>query len=241
MTDAPPLYNSRLIKNYLEYLEKHYPDVPLERLLKDSGIGRAEVEDPGHWLNQGQINQFHASMDRATSDPHIARDAGRFAQAARTSGLLKRYALGFLTPMMAYRAVAKLASEWTRATDMATRPLSSQSISVTVVPRTGVEEQPFQCANRIGMFESIAKLFTGQFAHVEHPTCMHRGGASCDYRIRWEPPVSSHWKRWLRFGSVAACLSLMVAAGFLPLNTWLILLLSWLAGLGLGWAIAVAL
>ena len=241
MTDAPPLYNSRLVKNYLEYLEKKYPDVLLEDLLKESGISRAEVEDPGHWLNQMQINQFHASMDRATNDPHIARDAGRFVQAARTSGMLRRYALGFMTPKMAYLAVAKLASEWTRATDIAARPISSQSISLTVTPRAGVKEQPFQCANRIGMFEAIANLFTGQFAHIEHPTCMHRGGASCDYLIRWELLASSRCKRWLRFGSMAACLSLVIATGFLPLKTWLLLLFGWLLGLGIGWAFAVTL
>ena len=179
MTDVPRLYNSRLIKNYLEYLEKMHPDISLDSLLAASGIERAEVEDPGHWLNQDQINLFHAAMEQVINDPQIARDAGRFAQDSRTAGMLKRYALGFLTPMMAYRAVGKLVAQWTRATDIAIRPLSASSIALTVTARTGVQEKPFQCANRIGMFEALAKLFTGQFAQIEHPTCMHRGGERC--------------------------------------------------------------
>ena len=190
MTDAPPLYNSRLIKNYLEYLEKMHPDISLDHLLAASGIGRAEVEDPGHWLTQDQINQFHAAINQAVNAPEIARDAGRFTQASRTSGMLKRYALGFMTPMMAYRAVAKIAAEWTRATDIATRPLSAKSIALTVTTKEGVQEQPFQCANRAGMFEALAQVFTGQFARVEHPTCMHRGGTTNPTST----PLSPWWK-----------------------------------------------
>jgi len=241
MTDAPSLYNSRVIKNYLEYLEKMHPDISLDNLLAASGIGRAEVEDPGHWLNQDQINLFHAVMEQVTNDPQIARDAGRFAQASRTAGMLKRYALGFMTPMMAYRAVAKLAAEWTRATDVAARPLSTKSIALTVTPRAGVQEQPFQCANRIGMFEALAKLFTGQFAQIEHPTCMHRGGENCDYRISWQWLPSSHWKRWLRFGSLGALLVLITTMGLLPADHWLLQLVGWAGLLGMGWTVAVAL
>jgi len=241
MTDAPPLYNSRLIKNYLAYLEKMHPDISLDHLLAASGIGRAEVEDPGHWLTQDQINQFHAAMNQAVKAPEIARDAGRFTQASRTSGMLKRYALGFMTPMMAYRAVAKIAAEWTRATDIATRPLSAKSIALTVTTREGVQEQPFQCANRSGMFEALAQVFTGQFARVEHPTCMHRGGESCEYHISWQWLPSSHWKRWLRFGSMGAFLWLAVTMGVLSPHHWLIQLCGWAGVLGFGWTIAVAL
>ncbi len=241
MTDAPPLYNSRLVKNYLEYLEKVHPDIALDSLLAASGIGRAEVEDPGHWLNQDQINQFHAALNEAANDPQIPRDVGRFAHASRTSGMLKRYALGFLTPMTAYRALGKLSSEWTRATDIALRPLSAKSIALTVTPRAGVQEQPFQCANRIGMFEAIAKLFTDQFAQVEHPVCMHRGGQRCEYRISWQLLPSSHWKRWLRFGSMGAFFSLAVTMGVLSANHWLLQLFGWAGLLGMGWTVGVAL
>jgi PAS domain S-box-containing protein len=241
MTDAPPLYNSRLIKNYLEYLEKTHPDMSLDHLLAACGIGRAEVEDPGHWLTQDQINQFHAAMNRAVDNPRIAREAGRFTQASRTSGIFKRYILGFMTPMMAYRTASKLATEWTRATDITTRPISSQSIALTVTPREGVQEQPFQCANRIGMLEAIAKLFTGQFARIEHPTCIHRGGQSCDYHISWKLLPSNHWKRWLRFASMGAFLALTVTMGMFSAHAWLLQLVGWAGLLGGGWTIALIL
>jgi PAS domain S-box-containing protein len=239
MTEGPPLYNSRLIQNYLQYLEKHHPEVALDRLLAAGGIERAEVEDPGHWLRQEQINRFHDALHQAVQDPQLARNVGRFAQAARTSGMLARYALGFMTPMMAYRALGKLTGEWTRSIDIATRAISDRSVAVTVTPRAGVQEQPFQCANRIGMLEAVAKLFTGQFAKIEHPVCMHRGGASCDYRISWRALPSSRLKRWLRLGSVGAVLILGIAAGLLSFFHWMLALMGWIGLLGLVGLLAV--
>ena len=240
MTDAPSLYNSRLFNNYLEYLEKHHPDISLEHLLAESGIGRAEVEDPGHWLNQEQINGFHRALGRKINDPHLAREVGRFTQASRTAGILARSVLGFMTPMMAYRAMGKVASEWTRATEYTIRPVSDREITLAVTPRPGVKEQPFQCDNRIGMLEALAKVFTGQYARIEHPTCIHRGGASCDYHISWQPLLSNRLKRWLRFGTLGALFTLVASASFLPLGTWLVEMTGWGVLLGLGATLAVA-
>jgi len=143
--------------------------------------------------------------------------------------------------MMAYRALAKIASEWTRATDYATRPVSDRQVDLIVTPRPGIREQPFQCDNRIGMLEALAKIFTGQFARVEHPACMHRGDASCDYRISWQPLPSSRWKRWLRWGFLGAIATLLGAAPWLPLNQWLFGMGAWVVLLGLGGSVAAGL
>jgi PAS domain S-box-containing protein len=241
MTDAPPIYNSRLIKNYLEYLERHHPDVALDGLLSAAGIGRAEVEDPGHWLSQEQINAFHKALQAVVPDPGLARKVGRFSQASRTAGMLTRYVLGFVTPQMAYRGVAKVASEWTRATDYVARPVSGTRIGLKVTPRPGVQEQPFQCDNRIGMMEALAKLFTGQYARVEHPTCVHRGAASCDYMISWQSLPSNRWKRGLRYGALGALAILAGSAAFMPLRGWLIEMMGWMVALGLGGTMTVLL
>ncbi len=241
MTDAPPLYNSRLVKNYLEYLERHYPDISLDDLLSAADIGRAEVEDPGHWFNQAQIDAFHQSLQQVVRDPGLAREVGRFSQASRTAGILTRYVLGFVTPLMAYRGVAKVASEWTRATDYVARPVSGTRIALKVTPRPGVREQSFQCDNRVGMLEALAKLFTGQYAQVEHPACMHRGGQSCEYMISWQALPSNRWKRGLRYGALGAFALLAGSAAFMPLRGWLIELAGWIVALGSGGTMAVLL
>ncbi len=47
-----PLYNSRLIKNYVEYIKKFHPDLDLQDILHYSWIRTYELEDQGHWFSQ---------------------------------------------------------------------------------------------------------------------------------------------------------------------------------------------
>ena len=45
-----PLYNSRIIITYVEYLKKFHPNIDIDSVLQFAGMTRHEVEDPGHWL-----------------------------------------------------------------------------------------------------------------------------------------------------------------------------------------------
>jgi len=53
-----PMYNSRVINNYVEYLEIHYPAIDVDGVLESAGIKKYEVEDPAHWFTQRQVNRF---------------------------------------------------------------------------------------------------------------------------------------------------------------------------------------
>ena len=54
MADTTPLYNSRIIKNYVEYLKSYYPDIDIVSLLKYADIETYQLDDEGHWLTQEQ-------------------------------------------------------------------------------------------------------------------------------------------------------------------------------------------
>ncbi|MEN8244683.1 MAG: hypothetical protein ABFS43_07260, partial [Thermodesulfobacteriota bacterium] len=54
-----PLYSSRITNTYVEYLVLNYPDVDIDNVLKQAGMTRYEVEDPGHWFTQTQVDRFH--------------------------------------------------------------------------------------------------------------------------------------------------------------------------------------
>jgi hypothetical protein len=43
-----PLYNSRLIRNYVEYVSEKYPHIPIHAVLAHAGISDYELEDQGH-------------------------------------------------------------------------------------------------------------------------------------------------------------------------------------------------
>jgi len=51
-----PLYNSIIIKTYVDFLEDSYPDLNIKELLEYSNITNYELEDRGHWLTQKHAN-----------------------------------------------------------------------------------------------------------------------------------------------------------------------------------------
>jgi len=221
MNEHLPIYNSRVIKNYVEYLRAYYPHVNPERLLRSAGMSRQEVEDPAHWFSQNQIDRFHSVLSEETHNPGVSREAGRFAAFSKASGPLKRYAMGFMSPLSAYRLLEKITPHLTRGGTFKTVKLGSNKIEVYHIPKPGVVENPNQCENRMGQLEAISKIFTDKFAKIAHPACVHHGDELCRYIITWHETPAHRWKTFRNLallGGAAASLSLW---WILPLWPWL--------------------
>ena len=136
-----PLYNSRLIKNYVEYVKEFHPEVDIESLLNYAGISTYEVEDPGHWLNQSQVDRFHQILVQKTADPTISRKVGRYAGSSQAAGILRQYALGLMTPAAVYRMLERFTSNLSRATEFKTKRISSNKVEIEVTTKPLVEEK----------------------------------------------------------------------------------------------------
>ena len=216
-----PLYNSRLLKNYVEYIKEFHPDVDIHSILDYAWIKNYELEDQGHWFSQWQVDRFHQLLRKKTGDPNISRKVGRYAATSRASSVVKQYALGFMSPGAAYWVAEKLASHLTRASVLKTKKLGPNKIEVSSILDSEIEERPYQCDNRMGYLEGVTKLFTNKFAKIEHPTCIHRGGDLCLYIVSWERTASFLWTRVRNYLSVLSLLACGVLYFYLPLFFWL--------------------
>ena len=58
MNSEIPLYNSRIIKVFLEYLAEYYPGEDIHFILGYAGMTQYEVEDHAHWFTQVQVDRF---------------------------------------------------------------------------------------------------------------------------------------------------------------------------------------
>lgn len=231
MNEHLPIYNSRLIKNYLEYLQAYYPRIDADRLLHQAEMSREEVEDPAHWFSQHHIDRFHELLAAETANPNIFREAGRFAAISNASGPLKRYAIGFMSPLGAYQLLEKITPHLTRGGAFKTVKLGSNKIEVYYIPKPGIAENRNQCDNRTGQLEAISKIFTDRFAHISHPACVHQGDEFCRYIITWHETPARHWQK-LRNICLLAGGAASVALWFtLPLWPWLTATMAF-AGLG---------
>jgi class 3 adenylate cyclase len=214
-----PLYNSRLIKNYVVYVRKYYPELDIDSLLNYAYITRHELQDQGHWFSQWQVDRFHDFLSRETKNPKLSREVGRYMASSEASGPIKQYIMGFMTPAAAYWVLEKIVPHLSRAFTLKTKKLGSNKMEVSATPNPGVTEKSYQCENRFGQFEALAKVFTNKYAVIEHPECVHRGGKTCRYIITWENTHSFVWRR-LRYLLIPFAFISFVALYFLvpPFN-----------------------
>ncbi len=194
MTEDAAIYNSRITKGYIEFLKREYPEIELETLLHYAEMPVYAVDDEAHWFTQRQVDRFHDILVEKTGNPHIARDVGRFAASSDAMGVAKKYTLGLVRLSTAYLLMARLYPMISRGADITSRKVAPNKIELVVTPRPGVQEKLYQCENRMGTFEALARFFTDKFATIEHPECFHNGAKACRYMVSWEKTPSSLWK-----------------------------------------------
>jgi PAS domain S-box-containing protein len=225
-----PIYNSRIIKTYIEYLTLQYPHVAPDVLLDFAGMSREEIEDPAHWFTQSQVDRFHEALAEKTRNPNVSREAGRYAASSKASGVLKQYAMSFISPLSAYRLLEKITPHLTKSGIFRTTRLGSKKVEISFTPMPGVKENPYQCENRMGQLEAITKVFTNKFAKIEHSACLHKSGNICRYVITWEEAPSHLWKRVSRYSVLVGFALALVFSFFLPLLHETILTLAIMLG-----------
>lgn len=189
-----PLYNSRIIDNYIKLIKKQYEHIDIHDLLAYSDMKPYEVSDQGHWFTQKQINRFHEKLSQLTQNKNIAREAGRFGASPESSGVMRQFFLGMVGPAAAYDMISKGATNFTRSSTYQSKRLGTNKVEITVSPHPGCTEKPFQCENRTGYLEAIAMMFDNKLPKVEHEECIFKSGKSCRYTITWEKSLSDHLK-----------------------------------------------
>ena len=220
MSESAPLYNSRLNKIYLQYLRKYYPDIDIGSILDEAGITDYEIEDPAHWFTQEQQDRLQDILIARTGNPNIAREAGRFSTSSEGLGAAKQYALGLMSPSTIYLLVEKMYALMSRGADVRAKKIGSNQVEITAIPRSGVKEKPYQCQNRTGTLESLARMFTDKFAQLDHPSCVHRGDDSCRYVISWIKSPKLRWRLIRNYFVIFSIISLIILLMILPFFNW---------------------
>jgi PAS domain S-box-containing protein/putative nucleotidyltransferase with HDIG domain len=223
--DDTPLYNSRIIKSYVEYLNRYFPDINIASLLQYASIEAYELNDEGHWLTQEQVDRFHTMLAKETTDPDISRKVGRFSATSRASGALGQYVTGLITPVTAYTLLEKLNAHLSRAAVLKTKSIGPEKIEVKTILQPGVVEKPYQCLFRLGLLESMMKFFTNEFASIDHPVCIHEGGDCCLYIITWKNTRAVVWKRLRSFFLIPGFVICLIFLGIFKPVHWDVLVL----------------
>jgi len=219
-----PTYNSRIIKVYLQFIARNYPQVNIDDVLEYAGITRYEAEDPAHWFNQSQVDRFHEYLVKKTGNSEISRHAGRYAASSEGMGAARQFTLGLISLSSVYLLMQKLYPVMSRGATVKAKKIGERKVEIVSTPNPGVEEKPYQCENRLGTFEGIAKLFHENFARIEHTACFHKGDDFCHYIISWEKARSHFWKKARNFSALTSAFTSILLYFILPFAYWLFFL-----------------
>ena len=216
-TNKNELYNSRIINTYIKFLKSRYGHVNIDELLAYAGMEAYQVEDEGHWFSQWQIDRFYEKIEQLTGNKNIAREAGRYAASSDAIGVMLQYIQGLVDLAKAYEMVGKFAPKFTRSSVYESRRIGDNKVEITVTPKEGVSEKPFQCQNRIGYFESIAIIFNNNIPDIQHDECIFKGGKVCHYTITWKNSEAATLKKIAFF---SAALFMIIAPASYAVNPW---------------------
>lgn len=216
-TADPRLYNSRIIDTYIKLLKRNYNHVDIDEVLTYAGMKPYEISDQGHWFTQKQIDRFYAIVLQKTGNKNISREAGQYAASPEALGVMRQYVMGLIGPAKVYERIGMASAKLTKSAIYESRKLSHNTIEITVTPRSGTQEKAFQCENRLGFWDAVAKLFDLRLPRIDHPQCMFKGDKVCRYLITWESQESAIWKTARNIG-VAVLVSLCLIFSFYNLH-----------------------
>jgi len=213
--DEPRLYNVIIIKGYIEYIQRYYPEVDIDALLNYAGMSRFQLSDSEYWFTQSQADRFYDIAVKITGNVHLAREAGQYSVISGSS-IIYKYLAGFLNAAAMYKAAQKITSLWSRGMELTVTHTAPNKPEVVSIPNKGVDEKLYQCENRLGVLEALGKILTGKLARIEHPECIHKGNAVCRYCITLEISKAFRFTRVRNFVALAGLALLILLAFYLP-------------------------
>lgn len=225
MTDSPALYNSRIMRTYLEYLRISYSNTDIQEILDNAGITAEEIADTAHWFTQQESDRFYTAVVEKTGDAAIARKAGRYSASSEGLGLVKQYVTGLMTTELALLSLRKITPFLIRHATIDVKKIGPKKIEFISTPVAGVDEKPYQCENRLGILEALPMLFSNHFGRIEHTACLHKGAPACRYLISWQNPPSFVLKL-IRNYTFLVSLALILAGFFLLQTDPLLILIA---------------
>ena len=212
------IYSSRTIDPYIKLIKDRYQLVDIDEILRYADIDPWEAADQSHWFTQEQINRFYKRAVELTGNKELANEAGRYGVSPETFGFVRTYALSFINPHMMFEKIGDVVHQLSRSSTYSSRKINETGVEILVKPLEGIQEEPFQCENRMGVFEAGIKNFNYKLEAIEHPECMFNGGKVCRYVVRWGVTRAAQIRRTRNISMMVLPLLNVPAFAFDPLS-----------------------
>ncbi len=179
---------STWFRPYLLRLRAERGEAALRALLSTAGIPIGLMNDDAGWLSVNAGKRLLRALASALG-PDAVGDRGAWMTHPESLGAYVRMLRVASAPEDAYRYLAANASETTRVGTCELKAAGPSSAEIVYRPRQESEEgqaDELLCAARRAELAAIPLIWGLPAAVIEHPRCLARGDAECDYLVRWK-------------------------------------------------------
>ena len=194
------LYSNHIIRTYELLIKSKYSYINFTDVLRYADMSDYQSDtNIEQWFKQKQINQFYDRLVQLTGNENIGYEAGMYTTSPEAIGKYRIEFLSLGNPLSAYLKIENISKKLTKSSTYTVKQLTDSSVKITVTRNQGINEQPFQCKNRQGIFVGIYHIFDNtKEPTITHPAdkCMFTSdGDTCEYEILWDLPRSVKWKK----------------------------------------------
>jgi len=181
--------SARFFRAFLPVVRSHLGARPVEELLRDLGVGRADVEDETNWFALDFCEAFCERLVQRTGGTQILVDGGRAAFTPRAFGFLYPFIRAFGSAELLYRKIVELLPMANKVGRMRLVELAPGRavIEYTAVQGGPRERTPLICIARAAQLASVPTVFGLPEARLVERECQARGGERCLYEMTWLP------------------------------------------------------
>ncbi len=206
----------------IRYLEKYYPDIPIDDILseifstgkfqtidKQSGklvpIDKEFILNPDNWVSAEFFATLYGKGREITGDPLFAYKVGR--EAFNLSGnLIRKTLLHFLPVTEIIRGIPEENNKTNNTKRVEVIKNEKGHAIVRLHFKKGLynanaEAGKDACSQNRGVYEALGRL-TGNLAVIKETCCTFEGAEYCEFDIRWKNKpffsrLKSALKRWV--------------------------------------------
>jgi signal transduction histidine kinase len=179
--------HSLFLRPFLDDAQAKLGREEVRALLARFGVTEAQLRDETAWVSLHFCEDFFEALIEAGEDVGMFDRCGRLAVSPRYGGILRPLFRAVGDPLFAYRQVAQSTGRFNKVGLMTLKDARPGFVSLEYQPRLGApwERGTYVCRARSAQLAALPLLFDVPPAEVEHPVCLHRGGAVCRYDLQW--------------------------------------------------------
>ena len=179
--------HSMFLRPFLDDAHAKLGREEMRMLLARFGVTEEQLRDQTAWVSLRFCEELFETLIGAGEDLGMFDRCGRLAVSPQYAGILRPLFRAVGDPLFAYRQVVQATGRFNKVGlwTLVEAGRGFASLEYRPRPEAPFERSPYVCYARGAQLAALPLMFDVPPAEVDHPVCLHKGGAFCRYDLSW--------------------------------------------------------